>query len=159
MLVLIVTLALTGCASGGNGPRLSSLGREAALTPLRGQAEAQMVTDDQECERWTRATKGKDEPMPSADLRYILCATSKGYAGTLNSVMLGDVTIGHVQARPLAVVLGEWRQCRADKIELDPMTAAPVVDVLARRKALTCLEGLGYTVQVQEYADPSPVRQ
>ena len=36
--------------------------------------------DDGECERWTRATKGKDEPLPSADLRYAACAVARGYA-------------------------------------------------------------------------------
>jgi hypothetical protein len=49
--------------------RLSSLGREVDVTPLRGQSAEQLRRDDAECTAWTRATKGANEPFDYAELR------------------------------------------------------------------------------------------
>jgi hypothetical protein len=108
---IVFVVLLAGCASGT--PGLSSLGREAHVTPLREQDVTRVRLDDGECERWTRATKGKNEPLPSADLRYAACAVARGY-----QVTMGYATISSQTARMLDTVLTEWRECRADKVEM-----------------------------------------
>ncbi|HJV57698.1 MAG TPA: hypothetical protein VJ971_17080 [Methylomirabilota bacterium] len=133
---------LTGCAS---GPGLSSLGREAKVTPLRGQPVEQIRQDDAECERWTRATKGQDEPLPSADLRYAACAVARGYR-----VTTAYVTISSPTDRTLDTVLTEWRECRADKMELSAdsylVPFKGYADAYKGQKAVECLSGRGYVV-------------
>ena len=133
---------LTGCAS---GPVLSSLGREANVTPLQGQPAELVRQDDGECERWTRATKGKDEPLPSADLRYAACAVARGYRVTTSFVSISSAT-----ARTLQTVLSEWRECRVDKIEMSPesyfIPFKGYVDAYKGQKALECLSARGYVV-------------
>lgn len=140
-IALVVLLA--GCASGVSG--LSSLGREVKVTPLRGQPVEQLRQDDGECERWTRATKGKDEPLPSADLRYAACAVARGYR-----VTTANVTISSPTARTLDTVLTEWRECRADKMELSVdsylVPFKGYADAYKGQKAQECLTGQGYTI-------------
>lgn len=130
---------VTGCTT-STGPRLSSLARDAKLTPMRQQSEAQQQVDDRECEAWTRATKGEDEPLPSADLRYASCTVARGYQATSDYATLSSPT-----ERSLDTVLREWRECRAEKIELGAM-AAPGYDDICRERALKCLQQLGYAV-------------
>ena len=140
-IVLVVLLA--GCASGASG--VSSLGREIQVAPLRGQTVEQLGRDDAECERWTRATKGKDEPLPSADLRYGACAVARGY-----QVTVGYATISSPTERTLDTVLAEWRECRADKIEMSAesylVAFKGLADGYRRDRALECLTGRGYVV-------------
>ncbi len=134
---------LTGCASGTAG--LSSLGREANVTPLRGQPVEQIRQDDAECERWTRATKGQDEPLPSADLRYAACAVARGY-----QVTAAYVTISSPAERTLDTVIAEWRECRAEKMELSAdsylVPFKGYADAYKGQKAQECLSGRGYVV-------------
>jgi len=63
-ILLVATITLAGCASGA--PGLSSLGREANVTPLRGQPVEQLRQDDGESRRpicamrlapWREATR------------------------------------------------------------------------------------------------------
>jgi hypothetical protein len=140
---IALVVLLTGCASGT--PSLSSLGREANVTPLRGQPVEQLRQDDGECERWTRATKGKDEPLPSADLRYAACAVARGYRVTTAYVSISSPT-----ARTLDTVLTEWRECRADKMEMSAESyLVPLkgyADAYKGQKAVECLSGRGYVV-------------
>lgn len=148
-------MLVAGCASGA--PGLSSLGREANVTPLRGQPVEQLRQDDGECERWTRMTKGKDEPLPSADLRYGACAVARGY-----QVTLGYVTIGSPTARTLDTVLTERRECRADKMEMSAesylVPFKGYADAYKGQRALECLSGRGYVVvdipRMVDQADP-----
>jgi hypothetical protein len=134
---------LTGCATGA--PGLSSLGREANVTPLREQSVEQLRQDDAECEQWTRATKGKDEPLPSADLRYAACAVARGYR-----VTAAYATISSPTARTLDTVLAEWRECRADKMEMSAesylVPFKGYADAYKGQKALECLSERGYVV-------------
>jgi hypothetical protein len=140
---IALVFLLAGCATGG--PGLSSLGREANVTPLRGQSVEQLRQDDGECERWTRATKGTDEPLPSPDLRYAACAVSRGYR-----VTAGYATIASPTDRTLDTVLAEWRECRADKIEMSAesylVPFKGYADAYKGQKALECLSGRGYVV-------------
>lgn len=139
---IALVVLLTGCAS---GPSLSSLGREAKVTPLRGQLLEQLRQDDAECERWTRATKGQHEPLPSADLRYAACAVARGY-----QVTAAYVTISSPTARTLDTVVAEWRECRADKMELSAdsylVPFKGYADAYKGQKAVECLTGRGYVV-------------
>jgi hypothetical protein len=159
---LLLILVVGGCTSGT--PGLSSLGREMQLASTRGQSVEQLREDDGECERWTRATKGPAEPLPSADLRYAACAVARGY-----QVSTGRVTISSPSARPLDTVLAEWRECRADKMEMSPesylVPFKGYVDAYKGQKALECLSARGYSVvDIPAMVDqpigmPSPVRR
>ncbi len=140
---LMLLVLLAGCASGPSG--LSSLGRDAQLTALRAQDEATMRLDDGECERWTRATKGKDEPLPSADLRYAACVVARGYSATVEYATISSPT-----DRSLETVLAELRACRADKIEMSAesylVPFKGYADGFNRDRALECLTTRGYIV-------------
>jgi hypothetical protein len=160
---LLGLLALmAGCAaSTSNG--LSSLSREVKAVPLRGQSPEQIRQDDAECVTWTRATKGKDEPMPSAELRYAVCAVARGYQADViaqGGGAFGGTTGGtpyHVSStvtRTLETVLADWRACRMGKTALNPWTAAPYSDAARGRNALACLAGRGYAVTPNPDADP-----
>ena len=140
---IALVVLLTGCASGT--PGLSSLGREASVTPLQGQPVEQLRQDAGECERWTRATKGKDEPLPSADLRYAACVVARSY-----QVTVAYATISSPTARTLHTVLTEWRECRVDKMEMSAETYLvpfkAYADGYKAQKAKECLSGRGYVV-------------
>jgi hypothetical protein len=140
---IVCVALLAGCASGA--PGVSSLGREVQVEPLRGQAAEQLRQDDAECERWTRATKGTAEPLPSADLRYAACAVARGY-----QVTMGYATISSPTGRTLDAVLAEWRECRADKIEMSAesylVAFKGLADGYRRDRALECLTARGYAV-------------
>jgi hypothetical protein len=102
-------------------------------------------------------TKGKDEPLPSADLRYGACAVARGY-----QVTLGYVTIGSPTARTLDTVLTERRECRADKMEMSAesylVPFKGYADAYKGQRALECLSGRGYVVvdipRMVDQADP-----
>jgi hypothetical protein len=67
----LLVLLMAGCATGTSGRSgLSWLGREVTVTPMNGQSIEQLRQDDRECEAWTRQTKGPQEPVPAAELRY-----------------------------------------------------------------------------------------
>jgi hypothetical protein len=154
LILVAFGVALTGCAA-GSVSGLSSLGREVNVTPLRGQAPEQIKQDDRECEAWTRATKGKDEPLPSAELRYAACAISRGYqADVPHPSDLTQIAKGyHVSSpteRTLETVLSDWRACRMDKTNINPMTRAPFVDTARARAALTCLQERGYKTELYQ---------
>lgn len=157
ILIALVAFLLAGCASGT--PKMSSLNQELQVTPLRQQDESRARLDDAECERWTRATKGKDEPLPSADLRYAACAVARGY-----QVAIGFATISSGTDRTLDTVLTEWRECRADKVELSAesylVPFKGYIDSYKRSQALECLTSRGYTVaESREMAVDSPGRR
>jgi hypothetical protein len=156
-MMMTATLLLVGCASGD--PGLSSLGRDVHVTALQGQSVEQIRQDDVECERWTRATKGKDEPLPSADLRYAACVVARGYRATA-----GNATISSISLRTLDTVVTEWRECRADKIEMSAesylVPFKGYSDAYRGQKALECLTARGYTVaDIPPMVDrPDPMR-
>ena len=134
LLVLVpvaALLAATGCASSSS--RLSSLGREVDVTPLRGQSAEQLRRDDAECTAWSRATKGPNEPFEYAELRYASCATARGYRTTI-----GGVPLGSPQERPHQTVVADWRACRADKLIQEVG-----FDKGRREAALSCLKARG----------------
>src|SRR5712692_8219872 len=106
----LLLFLLAGCATSGS-TGLSSLSREVDLTPMRGQPEAQQLQDDRECVAWTRATKGKDEPLPNAELRYAVCAISRGYRADMDYLPIASPS-----ERALDVVVAEMRECRAAPI-------------------------------------------
>ena len=84
---LTLTAMLAGCTTGST-PDLASLRREVNVTPTRGLLEEQVSTDDRECAAWARATKGQNEPLPTAELRYSACMIPKGYRVELSMVRI-----------------------------------------------------------------------
>jgi len=88
---------------------------------------------------------GPDDPLPSADLRYSACAVARGY-----KVTVAYVTTSSPTDRTLDVVLAEWREWRADKIELSPesylLLAKGLADGYVRDRAMECLTARGYIV-------------
>lgn len=133
VLALVVLATAAGCTTGVSS-RLSSLGREVDVAPLRGQSAEQLQRDDAECTTWTRATKGRNEPFEYAELRYASCVATKGYAATI-----GGVRLSSPQERTHEVVIADWRACRADKLIQEVG-----FDKGRREQALACLKGRGY---------------
>jgi hypothetical protein len=146
----LLLLPLTGCATGGIAG-ISSLGREVNLTPARGQRVERIRQDDAECVTWTRSTKGKNEPLPDATLRYSACALARGYTvqpwGSTVLLVAGHEPVTAPEARTLEAVLVDMRGCGAAQTigyELTDTWGSP-----AERRAacLTCLEQRGYSVE------------
>jgi len=145
VIVSLILLALAGCATGG-ASGLSSLSREVKLTPTNGQSVDQARADDAECVTWTRATKGKDEPLPNAELRYAACVVARGYQAQVCCVPAAYI-VSSPTARTLDQVIADWRACRMDKTDVNPWTAVPFSDAARGRNALECLKGRGYSVE------------
>lgn len=103
-----VIAALAGCTATST-VQLSSLGREVDVQPLRGQSIELLAQDDVGCESWARSTKGPNEPLPAAELRYSACAMSRGY-----SVKPWNHRIGPPgnPAPDLASVVADLQACR-----------------------------------------------
>jgi hypothetical protein len=133
LLALVVLATVAGCTS-GSSPRLTSLGREVDVTPLRGQSAEQLQRDDAECAAWTRSTKGPNEPFEYADLRYASCVAARGYQATI-----GGVRLASPPGRTLEAVIADWRGCRADKLIQEVG-----FDKGRREQAMACLKGRGY---------------
>lgn len=133
VLALVVLATSAGCTT-GSSPRLSSLGREVDVTPLRGQSAEQLQRDDAECTAWTRATKGRNEPFEYAELRYASCAAARGYGATI-----GGVRLSSPPERTHETVIADWRGCRADKLIQEVG-----FDKGRREAAMACLKGRGY---------------
>src|SRR5258705_10212128 len=110
VLALVVLATADGCTSGSSS-RLSSLGREVDVTPLRGQSAAQLQRDDAECATWTRTTKGPNEPFEYAELRYASCVAARGYGAAI-----GGVRLSRPQKRTLEGGIAAWRGCRGGKL-------------------------------------------
>jgi hypothetical protein len=153
--LMLVGLLLSGCATSTNEKGLSSLGQEVDVTPLRGQSPEQIKQDDRECEAWTRATKGKDEPLPNAELRYAVCAVSRGYrADVTHPSDIVQIARGwHVSLsdeRTLETVLTDWQACKMENTDINPMPRAPFVDAADARAAVACLQGRGYKTELYQ---------
>jgi hypothetical protein len=133
---LTLTAMLAGCAAGST-PDLPSLRREVNVTPTRGVLEEQLTMDDRECAAWARATKGRNEPLPTAELRYSACMIPKGYR-----VDLSMMRISGPAERTQANVVGDMQRCELRKLVEAPTSLDPAV----RKKALDCFTALGYTV-------------
>jgi len=146
----LLLLTMSGCATGGVAG-LSSLGREVNLTPARGQRVEQIRQDDAECVAWTRATKGTNEPLPDATLRYAACALARGYTvqpwGSTVLLVPGHEPVTAPETRTLEAVLADMRGCGAAQTigyEITDTWGSPA----ERRVAcLTCLEQRGYHVE------------
>jgi hypothetical protein len=138
MMLTLSTLAalVTGCATGEALPALS-LGREVNVTPTRGQVEDQVSSDDRECAAWARATKGQNEPLPTAELRYSACMIPKGYR-----VELSMARISAPADRTQARVVGDMQRCELRRL----VDVATSLDPAVRKKALDCFTASGYTV-------------
>lgn len=119
-LTLSLTLAagLAGCATGST-PGLPSLRREVNVTPTRGQLEDQVGADDRECAAWARATKGKNEPLPAAGLRYSACMIPRGYR-----VELAMARISGPEDRTQAMVVGDMQRCELRRLVDAPTSLA-----------------------------------
>lgn len=148
VLFLLGIVALAGCATSPSSG-LSSLGREVDVQPLRGQSVELFKQDDAACESWTRSTKGPNEPLPSAELRYSACAMSHGY-----SVKPWDHRISPPgnPAPDLASVVADLQAC---KIKAGLYDAGSLVllggieaGITEARRAETwaCLKQRGYAV-------------
>ena len=133
---LTLTTMLAGCTTGST-PDLASLRREVNVTPTRGLLEEQVSTDDRECAAWARATKGQNEPLPTAELRYSACMIPKGYR-----VELSMVRISGPAERTQANVVGDMQRCELRKLVEAPTALDPGV----RKRTLDCFTALGYTV-------------
>jgi hypothetical protein len=158
MLIGSNLLLLTGCATGmGTGP--SSLARETNLTPMRQQTEAQQRIDDRECEVWTRATKGPNEPLPAAELRYGACVIARGYRAEL----IGSPTSTPVE-RPLNTVLEDMRACHIGRDDAwanywwGGFLGVAITKAYRTEKAVSCLVDRGYIVEVAWNATRSDAR-
>ena len=133
---LTLTAMLAGCTSGSTLD-LASLRREVNVTPTRGLLEEQVSTDDRECAAWARATKGQNEPLPTAELRYSACMIPKGYR-----VELSMARISAPADRTQARVVGDMQRCELRRL----VDVATSLDPAVRKKALDCFTALGYTV-------------
>jgi predicted small lipoprotein YifL len=150
-LFVLVIAALAACAS-SPPVQLSSLGREVDVRPLRGQPVELLKQDDAACESWTRSTKGPNEPLPAAELRYSACALSRGY-----SVKPWDHRISPPAspAPDLAGVVADLQACGLKRGLYDPaglvlLGAVEAGMTEARRAAVWgCLEQRGYAVKYQ----------
>lgn len=147
------TYSISGRAIDRSGP-VSSLAQAVGLTPRLGQSVEQITQDDRECEVWTRATKGPNEPLPNAELRYAACVIARGYqADVAHPSDLSQIARGwHVSAteRPLVTLLAEWQACRMDKADIPAFARAPFVDTANARAALACLARAGYKVELYQ---------
>ena len=133
---LTLTAMLAGCTTGST-PDLASLRREVNVTPTRGLLEEQVSTDDRECAAWARATKGQNEPLPTAELRYSACMIPKGYR-----VELSMARISAPADRTQARVVGDMQRCELRRL----VDVATSLDPTVRKKALDCFTASGYTV-------------
>lgn len=157
---LVLAVLLAGCApysiSGhviDRSGQVSTLGQAVSLMPLRGQPVEQLRQDDRACEQWTRSTKGPNEPLPNAELRYAACVISRGYrADVAHPSDLAQIARGwHVSLsteRTLETALADWHACRMDKADIPAFNRAPFVDTTRARAALECLSGRGYRVEL-----------
>ena len=151
LLFVLVTAGLAGCAASPAVP-LSSLGHEVDVQPLRGQSVEQLKQDDAACESWTRSTKGPNEPLPSAELRYSACALSRGY-----SVKPWDHRISPpaTSAPDLPGVVADLQACGLKRGLYDPAglvllgAVEATMTEVRRREAWACLTQHGYAVDYQ----------
>jgi hypothetical protein len=160
VLFVLVMAGLAGCAA-SPAVRLSSLGQEVDVHPLRGQSVEVLKQDDAACESWTRSTKGPNEPLPAAELRYSACALSRGY-----SVKPWDHRIGPPASAPdLAGVVADLQGCGLKRGLYDPaglvlLGAVEAGTTEARRaEAWTCLKQRGYAVDYQPDARAESIRK
>jgi hypothetical protein len=161
VLFVLTIAALAGCAASPTVP-LSSLGHEVDVHPLRGQSVELLKQDDAACESWTRSTKGPNEPLPAAELRYSACALSRGY-----SVKPWDHRISP-PASPtpdLAGVVADLQACGLKRGLYDPgglvllgMVEAGMTEA-RRAEAWGCLEQRGYAVSYQPDARAESIRK
>lgn len=155
ILVMLVGLLVSGCATSTDEKGLSSLGREVSVTPLSGQSPEQTKQDDRECEAWTRATKGKNEPLPNAELRYAACVIARGYQADVAhpSDVVQSARGWHISLsdeRTLKTVLTDWQTCKMENTDINPMTRAPFVDAADARTAVACLQRRGYKAELYQ---------
>ena len=160
--VLFVLVMAAGCAASPAVP-LSSLGHEVDVHPLRGQSVELINQDDAACESWTRSTKGPNEPLPAAELRYSACALSRGY-----SVRPWDHRISP-PASPapddLAGVVADLQACGLKRGLYDPAGLVLFGAVEAgmtearRAEAWECLKQRGYAVKYQPDARAESIRK
>lgn len=144
----VVLATMSGCvtASPPGGP--SSLALEVHLTPLQGQPEAQVQQDDRDCYAWTRATKGKDEPLPAAELRYAACAIARGYRAEI-----GYSDVSSPTTRPLEAVIADLRACDVKRLAnagsgfLWGGVVGAIAEGVQTNRAVDCLTQRGYAVQ------------
>jgi hypothetical protein len=160
VLVVLVMAALAGCAASPAVP-LSSLGHEVDVHPLRGQAVDLLKQDDAACESWTRSTKGPNEPLPAAELRYSACALSRGY-----SVKPWDHRSSPPASAPdLAGVVADLQGCGLKRGLYDPAGLVVLGAVEAgmtearRAEAWACLKQRGYAVDYQPDARAESIRK
>ena len=157
----LLIAVLAGCAASSAVP-LSSLGHEVDVHPLRGQSVELLKQDDAACESWTRSTKGPNEPLPAAELRYGACALSRGY-----SVKPWDHRISP-PASPtpdLTGVVADLQACGLKRGLYDPgglvllgMVEAGMTEA-RRAEAWGCLKQRGYAVSYQPDARAESIRK
>lgn len=138
---------LAGCApvTGIGGQRISSLGRGVKITSERGQDPTQLRVDDRECATWTRATKGQDEPLPAAELRYAACVIARGYQAQIAYARFASSDV-----RTLEAVVLDMQQCRMNHAIGEPKNfldrMVPFRESLLAERAVRCFSERGYTM-------------
>jgi hypothetical protein len=160
-IALLLALVLAGCAT-STSSGLSSLGREVDVQPLRGQSVELLKQDDAACESWTRSTKGPNEPLPAAELRYSACAMSRGY-----SVKPWDHRISPPgdPAPDLASVVASLQAFGIKRGLYDTAGLVLLGGIEAgmtesrREEAWTCLKQRGYAVDFQPDARAESIRK
>ncbi|HKW90888.1 MAG TPA: hypothetical protein VJX92_03250 [Methylomirabilota bacterium] len=148
LFVLAIAASCTPTPSRG----LSSLGVEVDVQPLRGQSVEVLKQDDQACESWARSTKGPNEPLPAAELRYGACALSRGY-----SFKPWDHRISPPAnpAPDLGNVVADLQACRIKAGLYDASSLVLVGGIEAgitearRTETWACLKQRGYAVDFQ----------
>lgn len=161
VLLSLAIAAQAGCATSPSRG-LSSLGDEVDVQPLHGQSVEQLKQDDAACESWTRSTKGANEPLPAAELRYSACALSRGY-----SVKPWDHRISPPgnPAPDLAGVVADLQGCGLKRGLYDPaglvlLGAVEAGMTEARRAAVwACLKQRGYGADFQPDARAESIRK
>jgi len=161
LLFVLVMAALAGCTASPAVP-LSSLGHEVDVHPLRGQSIELLKQDDAACESWTRSTKGPNEPLPAAELRYSACALSRGY-----SVKPWDHRISPPAspAPDLAAVVADLQACGLKRGLYYPagvvLLGAVEAGMTEARpaEAWACLKQRGYAVNYRPDARAESIRK
>ena len=164
-LLFISALWLSGCATGASGgPRLSSLAREVYPWPLQGQTAEVMLSDDQACERWARATKGPNEPFPVAEMRYGVCMLARGYEVGMAPANVGPprlrVSAGRLSMATLDDHVLMLRAARADKLAPGSFDRPFGVEDITRDHVIGLMRGIGYSVTLTDmtvWPPPNPL--
>src|SRR5262249_18316667 len=114
------------------------------------------------CESWARSTKGPNEPLPAAELRYSACALSRGY-----SVKPWNHRLSPPEnpAPDLASVVADLQSCNLKAGLYDAGSLVLIGGIEAamtetrREKSIACLKDRGYAVDYQPDARAESIKK